>query len=236
MLKEDENVLLIDDKGIKFIGTIDLIDNNKYYININDTILIFNLINGYLEKDNNLYYCKEYFIENNFIKINFFLEDLKKSNYLSKKLIYKLLEFNNCECNDCLNFKIINLCKFLNNYKFENDIEKHIKKFILNNLLIEMIILKIQELDIYIQNLDNQLKNNFIKKILNLKTTYDNLIHLDNVCCICLDEINDTNKFIINCTVCNHIFCYEDCFKKYIQNDDRCPYCRINLKEWIKIE
>ena len=44
MLKEDENVLLIDDKGIKFIGTIDLIDNNKYYININDTILIFNLI------------------------------------------------------------------------------------------------------------------------------------------------------------------------------------------------
>ena len=78
MIKENDNVLLLDENGIKFIGTIDLIDNEKYYININDTILIFNSVNGYLEKENKLYYCKQYFIENNFIKINFYLEDLKK--------------------------------------------------------------------------------------------------------------------------------------------------------------
>ena len=118
MIKEDDNVLLLDENGIKFKGIIDLIDDQKYYININDTISIFNLVNGYLEKDNKLYYCKKYFIENDFIKINFYLEDLKKSNYLSKKLIYKILEFNDCECSVCLNLKIIKLCNFLNNYNF----------------------------------------------------------------------------------------------------------------------
>ena len=236
MIEEDDNVLLIDESGIKFIGLIDLIDNNKYYININDTIVIFNFVNGYLEMDNKIYYCKKYFIENNYIKINFYLEDLKKSNYLSKKLIYKLLDFNDCECSICLNFKILKLCNFLNNYNFQNDIEKHLEKFILNNLLIYFINIKIQELDLYIQNLNNDFRNNFQNKILNLKTPYNNLIHLDNTCCICLDEINDTNKFIICCPICKHIFCLEDCFDKFIKNDDRCPYCRIDLKEWIKIE
>jgi hypothetical protein len=236
MIKEDDNVLLLDDTGIKFKGTIDLIDNEKYYININDTILIFNLVNGYLEKENKLYYCKQYFIENNFIKINFYLEDLKKSNYLTKKLIYKVLEFNECECSVCLNLKIIKICNFLNDYVFENEIEKHLQKFISNNLLIYFINIKIQEIDLYIQNLEKNVKDNFIKKILNLKTQYDNSIHLHNTCCICLDEINDTNKFIINCPICNHIFCVEDCFEKFIKNDNRCPYCRIDLKEWIKIE
>ena len=38
------------------------------------------------------------------------------------------------------------------------------------------------------------------------------------------DSINYTNKLIIKCPFCNHIFCVEDCFEKYIQNDDRCPY------------
>lgn len=236
MIKEDDNVLLLDETGIKFKGIIDLIDDEKYYININDRIIIFNLVNGYLEKENKLYYCKKYFIENNFIKINFYLEDLKKSNFLSKKLIYKILEFNDCECSVCLNLKIIKLCSFLNNYNFENEIEKYIQKYISNNLLIYFVNLKIQEIDLYLQNLQNNVKHNFIKKILNLKTTYDNSVHLHNTCCICLDEVDDTNKLIIKCPFCNHIFCVEDCFEKYIQNDDRCPYCRIDLKEWIKIE
>ena len=236
MIKEDDKIILLDDNGVKYVGIIDLIDNSKYYININDNILIFNLVNGYLERENQIYYCKKYFIENNFIKINFYLEDLIKSSYLSKRLIYKILEFNECECSVCLNSKIIKLCNFLNNYNFENEIEKHIQKFISNNLLLHFINLKINEIDLYIQNLDNRINCTFIEKILNLKTTYNNIKHTDNTCCICLDEIDDTNKIIIDCPICNHIFCLEDCFKKYIKNDKRCPYCRIDLKEWIKIE
>tara|TARA_B100001248_G_scaffold260715_1_gene249736 strand:- start:331 stop:1041 length:711 start_codon:yes stop_codon:yes gene_type:complete len=236
MVKEDDKVLLIDNNGIKFIGIIDLIEDNEYYININDRILIFNYNNGYLERDNKLYYCKEYFIENNFIKINFYLNDLQKSNYLSKKLIYELLEFNDCDCNNCLNIKIIKLCKFLNEYNFINELENYIKNFALNNLLIELINLKIDELDRYLENLRQQVSNNNNNKILNLKTNYDNSIHKHNTCCICLEEINDSNKLIINCPICNHIFCADICFERFIENDDRCPYCRIDLKEWIKIE
>lgn len=236
MVKEDDKILLIDDDGIKFKGVIDLIEDNEYYININNIILIFNFVNGYLERNNKLYYCKEYFIENNFIKINFYIEDLRKSNYLSKKLIYELLEFNECECSSCLNIKIIRLCKFLNDYNFINEIEIHIKNFILNKLLIELITLKINELDRYLEDLNYEINNNLKNKILNLKTNYNNTIHTHDTCCICLDEISDTNKLIINCPICNHIFCADDCFERFIQNDDRCPYCRIDLKEWIKIE
>jgi hypothetical protein len=236
MVKEDDRILLIDDDGIKFKGVIDLIEDNEYYININNIILIFNFVNGYLERNNKLYYCKEYFIENNFIKINFYIEDLRKSNYLSKKLIYELLEFNECECSSCLNIKIIRLCKFLDDYNFINEMEIHIKNFILNKLLVEFITLKINELDRYLENLNYEINNNFKNKILNLKTNYNNTIHTHDTCCICLDEINDTNKLIINCPICNHIFCADDCFERFIQNDDRCPYCRIDLKEWIKIE
>lgn len=236
MVKEDDRILLIDDDGIKFKGVIDLIEDNEYYININNIILIFNFVNGYLERNNKLYYCKEYFIENNFIKINFYIEDLRKSNYLSKKLIYELLEFNECECSSCLNIKIIRLCKFLDDYNFINEMEIHIKNFILNKLLVELITLKINELDRYLENLNYEINNNFKNKILNLKTNYNNTIHTHDTCCICLDEINDTNKLIINCPICNHIFCADDCFERFIQNDDRCPYCRIDLKEWIKIE
>jgi len=236
MVKEDDRILLIDDDGIKFKGVIDLIEDNEYYININNIILIFNFVNGYLERNNKLYYCKEYFIENNFIKINFYIEDLRKSNYLSKKLIYELLEFNECECSSCLNIKIIKLCKFLDDYNFINEMEIYIKNFILNKLLVEFITLKINELDRYLENLNYEINNNFKNKILNLKTNYNNTIHTHDTCCICLDEINDTNKLIINCPICNHIFCADDCFERFIQNDDRCPYCRIDLKEWIKIE
>ena len=145
MIKEDDRVLLLDDDGIKYIGIVDMIDENKFYINKKNNILIFKLENGYLEYNNKLYYCKSYFIENNFIKINFFLEDLQKSNYLSRKLVYKILEFNDCECGICLNVKLIKLFNFISTYIFENDIEKHIKHFILNNLLIELITLKIEE-------------------------------------------------------------------------------------------
>jgi hypothetical protein len=233
MVKEDDKILLIDDDGIKFIGTIDLIDDDKYYININDNILIFELVDIYLKRNNKLYYCKEYFIENNFIKINFYLEDLEGSNFLSKKLIYKILEFNDCECGICLNIKIIKLCNFLNTYSFENEIEMHLKNFILNKLLIDLINLKIQDLDNYIENLNNQ---NLVSKVLNLKTNYNKSIHLHNTCCICLDEIEDSNKIIINCPTCNHIFCLEDCFERFIENDNKCPYCRINLESWIKID
>lgn len=236
MVKEDDRILLIDDDGIKFKGVIDLIEDNEYYININNIILIFNFVNGYLERNNKLYYCKEYFIENNFIKINFYIEDLRKSNYLSKKLIYELLEFNECECSSCLNIKIIRLCKFLDDYNFINEMEIHIKNFILNKLLVEFITLKINQLDRYLEDLNYEINNNFKNKILNLKTNYNNTIHTHDTCCICLDEINDTNKLIINCPICNHIFCADDCFERFIQNDDRCPYCRIDLKEWIKIE
>ena len=236
MVKEDDRILLIDDDGIKFKGVIDLIEDNEYYININNIILIFNFVNGYLERNNKLYYCKEYFIENNFIKINFYIEDLRKSNYLSKKLIYELLEFTECECSSCLNIKIIRLCKFLDDYNFINEMEIHIKNFILNKLLVEFITLKINQLDRYLENLNYEINNNFKNKILNLKTNYNNTIHTHDTCCICLDEINDTNKLIINCPICNHIFCADDCFERFIQNDDRCPYCRIDLKEWIKIE
>jgi len=236
MVKEDDRVLLLNDDGIKYIGVIDLIDNNKYYININNNILIFNFLDGYLENNNNIYYCKEYFIENNFVKIIFLLEDLRKSNYLSKRLVYKILDLSDCECGVCLNIKIIKLCNFINNYNFENDIEKHIKHYILNKLLIDIIDLKIQELDRYNEDLIDSINNNFINKIFNLKTNFNNTVHTHNTCCICLDEINDTNRLIFSCPTCKHIFCANDCFEKFVENDDRCPYCRIDLKEWIKIE
>lgn len=236
MVKEDDRVLLLDEDGIKYIGLVDMIDGDKYYININNSILIFNLVNGYLEKDSKLYYCKDYFIENNFVKIIFLLEDLQKSNYLSRRLVYKLLDFSECECGVCLNIKIIKLSNFITTYSFETDIEKHIKYFILNNLLIKFITLKIEELDRSIEYLNNQINDNYVDKILNLKTNYDNSIHRHNTCCICLDEIDDSNKLIYCCPTCNHIFCADDCFERFVQNDDRCPYCRIDLKEWIKIE
>lgn len=239
MVKEDDKILLLDDEGIKYIGTIDLIEDTKYFININDNILIFKLIDGYLENDNKKYYCKEYFIENNHIKINFYLNDLKKNKYITKRLIYKILELNECLCDICINLKIVKLLNFINNFNFESDIEIHLKQFILNDLLIELITLRIEEINKLIENLRKE--DNFKKKILDLKTKYNQSIHSHNTCCICLEEIKDENKFIINCPNCNQIFCAEnnyDCFgfEKFIENDDRCPYCRIDLKEWIKIE
>ena len=56
------------------------------------------------------------------------------------------------------------------NYIFQNEIEKHLQKFISNNLLIYLINLKIQEIDLHIQNLEKNVKENFIKKILKNST------------------------------------------------------------------
>ena len=50
-----------------------------------------------------------------------------------------------------------------------------------------------------------------------------------DICSICLDVFNETNKIFI--TNCNHKF-HNDCIKSIIGKN--CPYCRVELKEKLK--
>ena len=50
---------------------------------------------------------------------------------------------------------------------------------------------------------------------------------LENICCICLDTIKETNNVK---TSCNHNFCFS-CILKYLENKNTCPYCTTKFEE-----
>ena len=54
----------------------------------------------------------------------------------------------------------------------------------------------------------------------------------DNLCPICLDELNDENKI---CNLkCNHVF-HEDCINKWLTKKSTCPYCRMYLNDILTV-
>lgn len=51
-------------------------------------------------------------------------------------------------------------------------------------------------------------------------------------CPVCYEAINDTNEII---TDCNHNFC-KNCFDRFTQETNSCPYCRNEIKEYTFIK
>ena len=82
---------------------------------------------------------------------------------------------------------------------------------------------------------------------------YDASIHKCDTCTICMETFEDIAKemgksvMVINCPNCNNCFCAgkakcdtdakedEDCcqgFLRLMDNDNRCPICRMEVKDW----
>lgn len=72
------------------------------------------------------------------------------------------------------------------------------------------------------RNIDNKIHyKNMIKENSNFTNENNNIIHSDNVCPICYDEINNGKVEL----KCEHTFCL-DCFTKFYLKNNTCPMCR----------
>ena len=49
---------------------------------------------------------------------------------------------------------------------------------------------------------------------------------LENICCICLDTIKETNNVK---TSCNHTFCFS-CLLEHLKTKNTCPCCRVPIE------
>jgi hypothetical protein len=63
------------------------------------------------------------------------------------------------------------------------------------------------------------------KKVKNIKE--DEVADEDeNICCICLDTIKETNNVK---TICNHNFCFS-CLLEHLKTKNTCPCCRVPIE------
>jgi hypothetical protein len=152
------------------------------------------------------------------------------------------INFPTYKINDASNASIVGLLKIAEICKVRYDIMVFIErneknndyfKFAEKNERIKNNVIDNEDITIIIMNMDNFV---YFRKSYNIdidiiRHIQKNLI-IDAYCPICYSEKTFENPHF-NCMTCNSSYCY-DCIYKSFKIDNKCPYCKADLKKQIK--
>ncbi len=166
-----------------------------------------------------------------------------------------------CECETCIRNEIDFLESLVENFPdtiHHNVAALYIKMRMIPNLRYEIIFTRLT--DFLNENMEDILQISFdeeqqldrtvsaenLEKIISSKKSFDCKIHsCEDNCMFCLDEFCKMEGKVnfIECPNCSSKFCTgsdqesnECCrgLKYHLQNDNRCPVCRISATDWVK--
>lgn len=174
-------------------------------------------------------------IDFSMIRINYITDDtgnnLLRNESINNNNPIRIRQINNNNIlrnnnNENFSFQIQNNNLFPSIHNINNNFENYFHDLFLNNFIIN-------SHRPVIRNTNSLNNNNEISWLKKEKFT-QNIIKKygkDNICSICLEDINAGN---IHISKCNHIFHYK-CIKECInRNIVECPNCRANLRTGVK--
>lgn len=196
--------------------------------------------------------------------------DILTNKVLASSLVWQYLDLDvpSCNCPSCMRNQITTLESALLNVPADNQIANILALHIRENMLPRLRTTMSSQTDImrtflslfgYNIESDDDLndlldrtfndRNNerssssleLINKVKNLIKPYDSTSHKHKECCLCLEDISNTDnhRLIVSCPKCEQVFCAGNddiqCggFFKHMGEDHRCPCCRTKIKDWF---